>query len=407
MNQPVNWESPVSQPEPKRKDWLTIAQLVFSGFFTLAYGAAAVALLTHSLPEISQVITTDPTPLSSYSMGFFCAILALFNLASTYYSGKKLKSGDDSIRTEKRLKWLNGILIVVPILIVIGVLVFPSESIRNYLLPVLTSLIIVIGVVWLIKLGSGESWGAHAQRDSGLISLMTGFTIWFIMFLEIMVLVIVGIILLIGLINKPELIQQLNTLANLIETQSDPSQVLQTLQGMVSTPTLFGLAFLIVVVIMPIIEELFKTLGVWILAGRNLSPQEGWVAGLMSGAGFALVEGLFYSVQMVTLPDSFSWVVAVVGRTGGSLLHTFCGGLIGWALAKTWKDRKVWRVVGMFVVVILIHGFWNGLALIPTISTLGGLSEAADNLYFLPLILLMVGLFIGYTSTTRKVAGQA
>jgi hypothetical protein len=61
----------------------------------------------------------------------------------------------------------------------------------------------------------------------------------------------------------------------------------------------------------------------------------------------------------------------------------------------------------MFVLVIFIHGFWNGLALTPTISTVGGLSEAADNLYFLPLILLMVGLFIGFTSTTRKVAGQA
>jgi RsiW-degrading membrane proteinase PrsW (M82 family) len=157
----------------------------------------------------------------------------------------------------------------------------------------------------------------------------------------------------------------------------------------------------------PIIEELFKTLGVWVLAGRRLTPQEGWVAGLMSGAGFALVEGLFYGLQMVTLPDAASWVFTIIGRTGGSLLHTFCGGLIGWAFAKTWSDRKVWRVVGMFVLVIFIHGIWNALALTPSVSALAGASESVGNWLSLPLVVVMIALLFAYLVKSRRVAGQA
>lgn len=407
MNQSVNWVSSVSQPAPNRPDWLTTAQLIFSGFFTLAYGAAAVVLLALSLPEIGAVTSADPTPLLTYSMGVFCVILAMFNLASAYYSGKKLKLGIESIRTQKRLKWLNGLIVLVPFLIVIGVLVYPSEPTRNYLLPILTSLIIVFGVLWLMRLGSGNAWGAHPQRDSGLISLMTGFTIWFIMLLEMMVVVIIGIILLAGLINNPELLQKMNTLTAMLQTQPDPSQIMQTLEGLVSIPLLIGLGFLLIAVIVPIIEELFKTLGVWVLAGRRLTPQEGWVAGLMSGAGFALVEGLFYGLQMVTLPDAASWVFTIIGRTGGSLLHTFCGGLIGWAFAKTWSDRKVWRVVGMFLLVIFIHGIWNALTLVPSVSALAGASELVGNWLSLPLVVVMIVLLFAYLVKSRKVAGQA
>ena len=127
----------------------------------------------------------------------------------------------------------------------------------------------------------------------------------------------------------------------------------------------------------------------------------------MSGAGFALVEGLLYSLQIVTLPDAASWAVAIIGRTGGSLLHTFCGGLIGWAFAKTWSDRKVWRVVGMFVIVILIHGLWNGLALIPSVSTLSGASGSDANWFTLPLIGVMIVIFYAYLYKARKVATQA
>jgi hypothetical protein len=112
-------------------------------------------------------------------------------------------------------------------------------------------------------------------------------------------------------------------------------------------------------------------------------------------------------MQIITLPDATSWGVASIGRMGSSLLHTFCGGLIGWAFAKTWSDRNIWRVVGMFVLVIVIHGFWNGLALLPSVSTLGGASGSEGNLLTLPLIVVMVVLFFAYLFKSRKVAEEA
>ncbi len=39
--------------------------------------------------------------------------------------------------------------------------------------------------------------------------------------------------------------------------------------------------------IVPLIEEILKPIALWSLVGKDLTDQEGFVAGLLSGAGFA------------------------------------------------------------------------------------------------------------------------
>ena len=53
--------------------------------------------------------------------------------------------------------------------------------------------------------------------------------------------------------------------------------------------------------IAPLVEELFKTLAVWSLQGLNISDGEGYVAGMLSGTAFALVEGMLYAAQTAML----------------------------------------------------------------------------------------------------------
>jgi small-conductance mechanosensitive channel len=92
--------------------------------------------------------------------------------------------------------------------------------------------------------------------------------------------------------------------------------------------------------------------------GLRISTREGYVAGLMSGAAFALFEGAMYAVQATMLQDN-DWVFFILGRLGGSLLHTFNGGLIGWAVAKTWQDKKVYRALIAYLLAMSVHALWN------------------------------------------------
>lgn len=401
MTQNSQSELPVSQSA--HPDWLTILQVAFSGFFALVYLTVAIGSLGVSLTEIGRKTTLDTGSQLGYSAGIVSLILAGFNLSSTWFGARKLSQGDEAPSTENSQKWLNYLILSLPILLLAGAACFQSEELRIYVLPIITSLILLAGVVWLVRIGSGQAWGKNLTRNSGLFSLMSGFTVWFIMFLEMVAMMIFGIALLSKLAENPSWTQKITDLLALLQSNPDSSEVLQSLDGFVSVPTLIGIVFLMVAVLMPVIEELFKTLGVWIFSGRGLNPAEGWVAGLMSGAAFALMEGLLYGVQVSTLNVAQDWVVSVIGRTGGSVLHTLCGGLVGLAFAKTWKDKKPWRVIGSFVLVIFLHGLWNSLALLPTIFSFNDPTYSHNIVSALPLIGLMVLIMIWYTVKTKSV----
>lgn len=391
------------QPAPKRADWLTTVQLIFSALFTLLYGGVSVVLFALSLPELRNATAINPSPVLGYSMGIICAILALFNLASAYYAGKRLRLGVESIRSEKRMRWLNALIVLLPINMIVGALVFPNQTLRNYLLPVLTSLSLTVGMIWLIRVGSKNLWGDHPQRDGGLISLMSGFTVWFIMFLEMMVMLMMGVMLFAGVLTSPDLFDRFEQLLLLFQQANpDTESLMRALEGMVSLPLLIGGAMFLIAGILPVIEELFKTMGVWMLSGRKPTPREGWVAGLMSGAGFGLVEGLFYGLQLTMTADATTWVATLIGRTGGTILHTLFGGMVGLAYARSWRDGKSWRVIGVYVAVIVLHGLWNALAIAQGAVAFGGKSAAAANWMYLPLGLMMVVMLIAYLAKSRN-----
>ena len=143
--------------------------------------------------------------------------------------------------------------------------------------------------------------------------------------------------------------------------------------------------------IIPLIEEILKPLALWGLAGRDLTDQEGFVAGLLSGAGFALLENLLYFTNILTAEG---WSFMVIGRAGTGVLHMFSSGLVGWALARAWRSGKWPFLGGMTLLAVAFHGLWNAFAL------LGGLGPSLvygtnptlgqQLLFYLPLILLFL-----------------
>jgi len=95
--------------------------------------------------------------------------------------------------------------------------------------------------------------------------------------------------------------------------------------------------------LIPLLEELLKPLAIWILVWRKLTPVEGFVAGLICGSAFGLIE----SIGNLASISGSDWIIVVLGRTGTGLLHTVATGLVGWGLASagTIENISTWCLV--------------------------------------------------------------
>jgi hypothetical protein len=122
----------------------------------------------------------------------------------------------------------------------------------------------------------------------------------------------------------------------------------------------------------PIAEEFLKPLGVIILGRYVRSPGEAFLLGASCGAGFAIVENLFY--ESVLHPV---WGGIVFIRSIGAALHPMGAGLmaLGW-YGVFHGHPSAWRRLGvLYLVAMTQHWLWNMasvafvLSLGPTISS--------------------------------------
>lgn len=125
-------------------------------------------------------------------------------------------------------------------------------------------------------------------------------------------------------------------------------------------------------VLVPLIEEALKPIGVWLMADRLQTPADGFAMGILSGAGYALFENLGISVSTGT-----EWAQILTARIGTSLVHVLSTGLVGWALVSAWRERKFLRLGGIFALAIFLHGTWNALSILSTGNAL--LAPLAEN----------------------------
>ena len=172
-------------------------------------------------------------------------------------------------------------------------------------------------------------------------------------------MVILAVVFII-LSQNPNAVFDLTRLEERLTTsQSDPDAIMRALRPYLSNPLVIfgGLALLSGFV--PLIEEFFKPLAVWLLKGKILTPAEGFATGVLAGSGFALIE----SLGQVGAFNGTGWLVLEIGRGGTDLLHIFTAGMMGWALVNAWKNGKVWLLGLVYLAAIITHGMWNALVL--------------------------------------------
>ncbi len=355
--------------------WMHWLNLIWNILVVLGAGSFALFLLglsreAGSNPLVNQ-ISVRAIYLWAYTAGFI-ALMAFIALAGSI--GRL--TGRPKNPKPRQAGWMRFSIFLFPLVIWAVAAWNYSIVLPDWLFSLLVYLGVLIPVVWLLRMASGHLWGQHKDRDASVISFSSTFSISLIILIQAVIVVMAVVIF--AFLNHATVAQIPDSLIEIEELLLSPVVILA--------------AIIFVAVIVPVVEELFKTLAVWPLLGLNISPGEGYVAGMMSGAGFALLEGMLFGAQTAMTPGG-DWVYFLIGRLGGTLIHIFNGALIGWALAKSWQNRKFTRALVIYLLTFIIHGMWNLTVVITQLVP--SLMEQEVNQSLTNTVMIILGGLIG------------
>lgn len=375
-------------PSSPRLHLPSLLQLIFSALAAiLLIGAAGVFIITSISGLVSgKTIPSDST--QSFMVAGSLAFAGMLLIPSAWYAWRNLAHPGFEPISRPEPRYFGLVLSLVVLVVVSGTLllgnwVAQNSSIAWFVLPFLNIIATGLPALWVIYFGTRGLlpnkpryiWGVFA---SGLI---LGPTI--ILVLELILIVIVGILAFAWIALNSSLSNQLNSLVlHLQNGIPDTQTIINTFLPFLGNPVILFLALASASVLVPIIEETFKPLGVWFMSGQKITPAQGFGYGVLSGAAFGLFENLGYS------SGGTDWALLAGSRVSTLPLHSFTAGLVGWALASAWTQRRFLRLAVSFTIAILIHGTWNGLAVLSTARSLQGVTS-----FHLPAALQLIGAF--------------
>lgn len=345
---------PPTPPQPKRDTYLLVIGILgfASSCFALLGGLVCFILMV--LVDVVSVNASNDTQFAGVILfltlsiagvvgGGFCAYHSIRSLFFRKPSGVV------------RLPQFWTFLVFYLLTLGIGYLLHSLG--QDVASPQLTALLIYLGAIFpalsILALGirrlrfpGSNLWPTTWRRLT--LALVSGSTLA-ILLASILELVIAA--LLFGLQNQNSLLRLLQ------QGEVDPG----------SSGTI--LAFILLAVVAPVVEELVKPLAVVALIGRVNSKAEAFALGLACGIGFNLVETTGY------ISSGYSdWLNVALVRSGAGLLHGFGAAMmaLGWYYLTSRKEGDLGKRLGLALAcgtyAILQHSLWNGswgLALIP------------------------------------------
>lgn len=257
----------------------------------------------------------------------------------------------------------------------IGYLIIKSNIANWLLLPVLTLPAVVLPLFVLLGLGiRGIPLGTRWQTWNvfGLAMTLTPFIL---VFLELFALFFIVGIAAVVLMSQPgfeQEMQQLVAQLQRIDPQSPAAQ--EFLIPYMVNPGVVAVSVVYFAMIVPLLEELLKPLGVWFFA-RNLgSPAQGFALGALSGCAYGLIETFGVSAQ------STDWTALLLTRIGTGALHITTSALMGAAIVYAIRERRYLRLFGTYILAISLHGLWNTLAIFFAFATISDTFELQNVL---------------------------
>ncbi len=335
-------------PGPSRPHALDLALLLFAAAGTLTcFGLAVLALML----VMASVLRGDrEAALVAEWAAFGLGFMALSGVPALYWSVRAVLTGKpvEPARPSRRWGWIGVLL---PLSLALGAVAGRSQTLSAVFGPIaqVASASIPVGMVVVLARRIGPP--ARPRRVWGQFLLGLWLSPVAAVVLELALLLPLAAVAAVALSLSPEGRSLLGALAN---PMASPESYVNQVASLAGEPWAIALALLYTALLVPVVEECLKTVGIWpVLLGGRPSTGEGFLSGVLTGAGFALAEALF-----MFQPGSL-WLAGILMRVAGTIVHSFTGGLSCWGAAESVSTRSPWPFARRFAAAVLLHGAWN------------------------------------------------
>ncbi len=363
----------------------TIAQVVLSslGFLTTIPGGFALLLVAFA------GIAADPQTLEQSGailvLAWAMLLIGILLLPGLYTSIQRLRRKQLPIISATLSRGLMVTGLIIWLISLVIALIGSNWNWVGLFNSIFVLPLVILPLVFLVVFGAHKLSLGSPTRTWGAVSFNFLITMPVVLTAEVIIFVVIIVFIVFWLMGSPGLLQQLMDYSQqLSQAQLDPAAAEKLLSDLFKEPVVLNGSLLVIALLVPMLEELLKPMALWFLAGKKLTPAQGFVGGLIAGACFATIETL----GAIGAPTHISWFALLLGRMGTGLLHVTLSGLVGWGLASAFYNRNWGRLVGNYVLAVAIHGVWNLFALLSGIIPLLPFS---DEIGSMPLFLSQIG----------------
>ena len=381
------------------KKWQTILSIAISAFGILYFLFQALGI---GLIWLMALLDPQSAPVQALSSGLLVwgsVLSAVLLVPVLILSIKELKGQQaptwldtDNSHVRKAAMWS---FLFWPLVVFLGWLVAGNQQLAVFLLGPINLLVAGLPVLLIFNAGQWKLKAGSPLRKWRIFGFSLTLMPVIVIVVELIAILAIGLV--IGLYIayqlsvNPLLERELMFIITQISIGRDLDTILRILKPYVLQPVVIFGALAIFAGVMPMIEEILKPIALWALAGRKITPREGFVGGLLCGAGFALMENVLYFSMVISAED---WLFTAIGRAGTGVLHMLASGLVGWGLAKVWQEGKWIVLAWTTLAAIIFHGLWNALALVAGVAPLyvygAEPTFGQTMLFYAPLILLLI-----------------
>jgi len=387
------------ESKPSGSDWRSILLLIFSASAALLAISGAIGMLILTAVSEKFISEAAPSPLATTLTATSLIAIGLLLLPMGWLSFKRLQGQEfNSFSLSTLRPWIWFALPAVWLLALTLATLFYNAPGADWYTPFLHFLAIAIPIYLVIHIAANRIPLGSSQRAWSVFACGVSLS-------PALAVIAEGIIILLGaiavglyLMGDPERMLEIERLVNQVQNAPDMDSMLLLLGPVLKNPLTLLAALTLLSVFVPVIEETFKSLGVWLVSNRISTPAQGFALGVLSGAGFALAESLFASATA-----DASWAITLGMRAISGAMHMLAAGLVGWGIAYARLEKRYLRLIGMMFLAMLLHGVWNAGAVftiaggvgvmlsMPEFDILGSIMLLAGTGL---LFLLMTGMFL-------------
>ena len=371
-------EAPAQQPSPppvvegrgrnaapfRSIHWPSVVQFGLSGVAAAGFWSSAAALLASGLIQSIEGTSSGILDPVSFMSAAGLVLLGLIAAVSTGLSGWRLVGRPPGFSLGRWEKLLRSSIMLMPIVLAGGAIAARLPDIAWLFLPAAHLLATGLPILFFVLNGRRGLPAGSAQRQWGLLGAGMGLSLVPILILEILagVFVMGGIIWFV-LRDQGVIQDKVNLIQHMIASRQEVAleRITPIVLMILRRREVLAILLVYIAVLTPLIEETFKPIGLLFLNRRTLTPAAGFVAGMLSGAGFALIESLSQAVA------GSGWALNAVGRLGAGLMHVTTTGLVGLGAGYALHGRPG-KLAIYYILAVSLHGAWNTLAVLASVG---------------------------------------